>query len=194
VSKLQPASRTADKRYFGVAEGIVTSVEDPEHEGRVRLRLPWFDADDITDWCRSANLFAGNGYGSTWTPEVGDEVLVGFIHGDLRFPVVLGGLYNGQDKPPAYRQGDRNEKVLRSRAGHEIVVDDTPSRLGVRVTSSGGHRLVLDDSAGRVELTTKSGHGLTIDDRTGQLLLTAKSIEVKAAGPVTVTGTPIKLN
>lgn len=203
MNRNQPASRAADKRYFGVAEGVVEAVDDPDHEGRVRLKLPWFDEDEVTDWCRSANLFAGNGYGSTWTPEKGDEVLVGFVHGDLRFPVVLGGLYNGQDKPPAFREGDRNEKVLRSKAGHEIVVDDSPSRLGVRVTTKEGHRLVLDDTAGRIELMTKSGYGLAIDDRTGELILKATTVSIEASASVTIkastgtvgiTGQPITLN
>jgi phage baseplate assembly protein V len=202
VTTPQPGSRVADKRYYGVAEGIVTAVEDPQRECRVRVKLPWFDADEITDWCPTVNVFAGNGYGSTWTHEVGDEVLIAFVHGDMRFPIVLGGLYNGADKPPSSRQGDRNEKVLRSKAGHEIVVDDTPSRLGVRITTKAGHRLVLDDRADRIELMTKSGHGLAIDDRTGDLILKATTVSIEATGSISITskgevkvgGTQIRLN
>jgi phage baseplate assembly protein V len=202
VNRPQPGSRVADKRYYGVAEGIVTAVEDPQRECRVRVRLPWFDADEVTDWCRTTHLFAGNGYGSTWTPEVGDEVLIAFVHGDMRFPIVLGGLYNGADKPPSSPQADRNEKFLRSKAGHEIVVDDSPSRMGVRVTTKAGHRLVLDDRAERLELMTKSGHGLAIDDRTGDVILKGTTITIEATGSISITskaevsvdGTMIKLN
>ena len=77
---------------------------DPEHECRVTLRFPFFDgATAETDWCRVVQPYAGNGYGAVFVPEEGDEVLVAFVHGDMRFPIVLGGLYNGQDKPPTDR-------------------------------------------------------------------------------------------
>ena len=74
----QARSRSTDQRYYGVAEAIVTDVNDPEKEGRVKLRYPWFDDQTVSDWCRVRQLYAGNGYGTFFVPEVGDEVLVVF--------------------------------------------------------------------------------------------------------------------
>src|SRR5262249_13689265 len=99
-----PRAQTTDKRYYGVVEGIVVDVFDPDKEGKIKVRFPWFDDDMVTEYCRVCQLYAGNGYGALFVPEVGDEVLIGFIHGDMRLPIVLGGLYNGKDKPSSYRQ------------------------------------------------------------------------------------------
>jgi uncharacterized protein involved in type VI secretion and phage assembly len=93
--------QTVDKKYFGVATGIVQRVEDdPEKECRVQLTLPWYDGATISEWCRVAQPYAGNGYGASFVPEKGDEVLVAFDQGDMRYPVVIGCLYNGVDSRP----------------------------------------------------------------------------------------------
>jgi len=192
---------TTDHRFYGVAEALVASVEDPEKEGRVKLRLPWFDSREVTDWCRTANLFAGNGYGSTWTPELEDEVLVAFIHGDLRFPVVLGGLYNGKDKAPRARTASNNQKTLRTKAGHEVLLDDSPGSLGVEVTTSAGHRLRLDDVNDQITLEIKGGPSIVLRENGGEMQLKAtsitmeaSSITLKASGTLTAKGNPIELN
>jgi phage baseplate assembly protein V len=194
-------SRTADRRFYGVAEALVADVRDPEKECRVKLRFPWFDSKQVTDWCRIANLFAGNGYGDTWTPELEDEVLVAFIHGDLRFPVVLGGLYNGKDKPPRPRTADTNQKTLRTKAGHEVLLDDSSSSLGVEVITSAGHRLRLDDVKNQITLEISGGPSIVMSKNGGDMQIKATSITldattitIKASSTLTGSGNPIKLN
>jgi uncharacterized protein involved in type VI secretion and phage assembly len=201
VSTVTPRSMTADRRFYGVAEALVAAVEDPEKEGRVKVRLPWFDSGEVTDWCRVANLFAGNGYGSTWTPELEDEVLVGFVHGDLRFPVVLGGLYNGKDKPPRARTAANNQKTLKTKAGHEVLLDDSSGSLGVEVTTSHGHRLRLDDVSDQITLEVSGGPSIVMRKNGGDMqlkatsiTLDATSITIKASGTLTAKGTTIELN
>lgn len=164
---------TADVKYYGVAVGVVAEVsDDPALEGRVRLRLPWFDSTMVTDWCRVCQLYAGNGYGALWTPEKDDEVLIGFVLGNLLEPIVLGGLYNGVDKPPSSRTRDRNEKLLRTKAGH---------------------RIVFDDRAGTVTLAVESGASVTLSRST--ITLRAQNVEIVAdGGDVTVSGRTIRLN
>src|SRR4029453_4492610 len=100
-----------DQRYYGVVEALVEAV-DGDDEGRVKLRFPWFDDGTVTDWGRVTQLYPANGYGSVFVPEQGDEVLVAFVHGDMRFPIVLGGLYNGSDKPPAAPVEGRDRKTI----------------------------------------------------------------------------------
>jgi uncharacterized protein involved in type VI secretion and phage assembly len=192
---------TSDRRFYGVAEALVASVEDPEREGRVRVRLPWFDSTEVSDWCRVANVFAGNGYGSTWFPEPEDEVLVAFVHGDLRLPVVIGGLYNGKDKPPRARTADANPKTLRTKAGHEVLLDDTSRSLGVEVRTSAGHRLRLDDVNNEITLEISGGPSIVLRQAGGELQLTATSITLdatsitlNASGGLTASGKPIRLN
>jgi uncharacterized protein involved in type VI secretion and phage assembly len=201
VTSPTPRSMTTDHRFYGVAEALVADVEDPEKEGRVKLRLPFFDSSEVTDWCRAANLFAGNGYGSTWTPELEDEVLVAFIHGDLRFPVVLGGLYNGKDKAPRARTATNNQKTLRTKAGHEVLLDDSQGSLGVEVITSAGHRLRLDDVQDQITLEIKGGPSIVLRESGGEMHLKAtaitmeaSSITIEASGSLTAKGNPIELN
>jgi phage baseplate assembly protein V len=176
-----PRSRSTDRRYYGVVEALVTNVtDDPEQECRVTLRFPFFDgATAETDWCRVAQPYAGNGYGAVFVPEVGDEVLVAFVHGDMRFPIVLGGLYNGADKPPTHRTGSLDQKMVRTKHGHQVVLDDSQGQEAIRITTAGGHELVLDDAGGMVAVT---GNGVTITlDDSGTVTVQGTTVTVEAS-------------
>ena len=175
-----PRSRSTDRRYYGVVEALVTNVtDDPEHECRVTLRFPFFDgATAESDWCRVAQPYAGNGYGAVFVPEVGDEVLVAFVHGDMRFPIVLGGLYNGVDKPPTDRTASRDQKMIRTKHGHQVVLDDSPGQEAIRITTAGGHELILDDAGGTVAVTG-NGVKITLDD-SGTVTVQGTTVTVEA--------------
>lgn len=164
-------SRTTDQRYYGLAEAIVVDVNDPLHEGRVKLKFPWFDPDMVTDWSRVCQLYAGNGYGSLFVPEENDEVLVAFVHGDMRLPIVLGGLYNGKDKPATFHATDRDQKLVRTKGGHEILLDDTQNEKKVRVRTSGGHTVELDDQKRRLTITSTGGQSIELDDAGGRVVI-----------------------
>jgi uncharacterized protein involved in type VI secretion and phage assembly len=176
----QPRSRSTDCRIYGLVEAIVNAVtDDPEQEGRVKLTYPWFDGGrEVSDWCRVSQLYAGNGYGSCFVPEEGDEVLVAFIHGDMRFPVVLGGLYNGQDKPPTARTSDRDQKMIRTKAGHQLILDDSPNAQAVKLVTAGGHELVLDDQSGEIVISG-NGVSMTLNDD-GSVTVQADTVNVRA--------------
>jgi len=171
-----PRSRSTDRRYYGVVEAIVAKVTgDPEHECRVTLRFPFFDgATAESDWCRVVQPYAGNGYGAVFVPEEGDEVLVAFVHGDMRFPIVLGGLYNGVDKPPTDRTASQDQKMIQTKHGHKVVLDDSQGHEAIRITTAGGHELILDDASGTVAVTG-NGVKITLED----------------SGTVTVQGTKV---
>ena len=181
-----PRSRSTDRRYYGVAEALVASVtDDPEGECRVKLHFPFFDgATAESDWCRVAQPYAGNGYGVVFVPEVGDEVLVAFVHGDMRFPVVLGGLYNGLDKPPTRRTAELDQKMIRTKHGHQVVLDDSQGKEAIRITTAGGHEVSLDDAGGTVTVTGKSVK-ITLDD-SGTVTVEGANVAVKGTGAVTV--------
>jgi phage baseplate assembly protein V len=187
------SSSETDRRFYGVYEGLVTDLSDPEKEGRVKLKFPWFDDQMETEWCRVRQAYAGNGYGVFFVPEVGDEVLVAFIQGDMRFPVILGGLYNGQDKPPTYRDDSKDEKVIRTKAGHQITLDD----------SQGTEKITIVDSKekNRIEIDT-ANNSIKIESTSGKLIIKANEIEVsanttlkiEAGGKLDIKGATINLN
>jgi uncharacterized protein involved in type VI secretion and phage assembly len=178
---VQPRARQADRRYYGVVEGLVVeAVSDPANEGRVKVKFPWFDDGTVSEWCRVAQPYAGNGYGFMFTPEVGDEVVVGFSHGDMRLPIVLGGLYNGKDKPPASRTDTDDKKLIRTKGGHELLFDDSSGGPKIVVTSAGGHKVTLDDDPGTVTVETSRGQSLVLD-AAGKATLKADSITLDGA-------------
>ena len=110
------------KALFGVYPAQVTDVRDPDNQGRVKVRLPWLDkavTGPYEAWARLATLMAGNGRGSWFVPDPGDEVLVAFEQGDTRAPYVIGSLWNGVDHPPERMDGAGANavRVLRTRSG-----------------------------------------------------------------------------
>lgn len=172
-----PRCRSTDRRYYGVAEALVVDVNDPDKEGRVKLKFPWFDENMISEWCRVTQFYAGNGYGAFYVPEVGDEVVVAFVHGDMRLPIVLGGMYNGADKPASFRADNKNEKVLRTKAGHQIILIDTDGEETIRIIAKGDKN--------SIEVSTKD-NAIVLKSATGKLMLEAGDIEIKAKQTMTI--------
>ena len=99
------------QRMSGVVVGVVTNTQDPAGLGRVKVKFPWLSDSEESFWARVATPMAGKGRGFYFLPEVEDEVLLAFEHGDARFPYVLGALWNGQDKPP--ENNDKGENNIR---------------------------------------------------------------------------------
>jgi phage baseplate assembly protein V len=168
----------SDRRYHGVYPAIVAAVGDSQHPGQVRLRLDWFDSQMQTEWCRICNPYAGNGYGFVWHPEPGDEVLVAFMHGDMRWPIVLGGMYNGVDEPPTARTDARDQKLMRTKGGHELLMDDSAGQQRVRLASNGGHTVDIDDQAGTIVIATSGGVKVTLDDGGASVVIEAGAIKL----------------
>ena len=133
-----PGTHASDKIY-GVGIGIVTNNQDPEGMHRVKVKLPWLSDDQETWWARVSTPMAGSGRGIYFLPEVDDEVLIAFEHGDIRFPYVIGSLWNGKDQPPASNDGNNDTREIKSRSGHIIRLND--KGLGVHGIALHGARL-----------------------------------------------------
>lgn len=206
-------AEVADNKITGVVVGEVAAIDDPEDLGRVKIRFPWRDADDESYWARMATPMAGNDMGAYFIPEVGDEVLVSFAQGEQRFPYVLGALWNTDQKPPKGSDKQNDVRMVRSRSGHEVVLDDAENEAKVDIITSAGHTISLDDKSGSEKITIedKSGQNslefdaaagtLTIEGGT-KLELKATNIDLKgdgnvnieASGMLTLEGAMIKLN
>jgi uncharacterized protein involved in type VI secretion and phage assembly len=198
-------ARTLDKRYYGVVEALVEKVEDdPEGEGRVKMKFPWFDDGTVTEWCRVRQLYAGNGYGAFFLPEEKTEVLVAFVHGDMRKPVILGGLYNGQDKPVTSRTKDDDHKLIVTKYGHRLDLDDSPKHPAITLQTKHGHQLEVSDEKDLVTLSTHDGTKAVFDEAKKTITITtrggdkveidgnSKKVTVSSA-TVVLEGTSVKL-
>lgn len=210
---MESRTRSTDERFYGVVVGTVLDNLDPLEQGRVKVKLQDFDIE--SEWCLVSNFYAGNGYGSFFVPEVGDQVLVAFIHGDMRHPIILGGLYNDKDKPPTARTDDKDQKMIRTKGQHEILLDDTPGEERVQLKTKGGHvvdlsdvdkkitvkstgenQLVLDDSDQSVTIRTQGGQQIVMKD-VGQTITietgSGESIEISMTG-ITVKANSVTLD
>ncbi len=165
----------------GVVIGVVTNNRDPKGWGRVKVRYPWQDDKIESDWARLVSPMAGAGRGFEFLPEINDEVLVAFEHGDMHRPYVLGALWNGVDAPPEPSngvldgQGRVNKRIIKSRAGHQVILDDTNDVGGITVVDkTGSNKIVIDaqrnkliiEAQGDVEIKSSAGK-VTIDGATG---------------------------
>ena len=189
-------TRTTDKRFYGVVSGIVTDVQDDGQEGRVKVQFPWFDDQMETEWCRVRQFYAGDGYGAFFVPEVGTEVLVAFIHGDMRMPIILGGLYNGHDKPPTNRTSSQDQKMVRTKGGHELLFDDSNSEQRVRIKTKGGHTADLDDTGKKITIQSSGGQSVTIDDSSNDISIQvgASTVKLDSSGSITLTGMSVSVD
>jgi phage baseplate assembly protein V len=153
-----PRALASDQPIYGVAPAEVVE-NDGDDEGRVKVKYYWLDKGaSISPWVRVSQLHAGGDHGSVFVPEVGDEVLVAFFQGDMRQPYVLGALYNGQKKPPTAHNNGRDQKIIRTRAGHQILFDDKSKEI--TISTATGAKVILADS--------------------GQITLEAATVTVKA--------------
>jgi uncharacterized protein involved in type VI secretion and phage assembly len=192
----------------GVAIGLVTQNKDPEGLCRVKVSYPWHDQPRESYWARLAVPMAGSDRGMVLIPEVGDEVLIGFEREDVRFPYVLGSLWNGKDKPPVANTDGKNDKRLfKSRKGHQLLFDDG-ARGVVELALSDGKKIRFDDDGVNIEdgkgnrFTIDSASGAVTVEASGKLTIKAASISIeasasmgiKAGAVMTVSGSLIKLN
>ena len=189
----------------GLVVGLVTNNDDPEGWGRVKVKYPWLSDDHESDWARVVCVGAGKERGVQFIPEIDDEVIVGFELGDIHHPYVLGGLWNGTDAPSkksseAVKGGKVIERIVRSRLGHVIVLNDSDDKPSVTVKTKAGHTILLDDTPGSEKIVVKDKTGsntMTIDsvsnamtiDITGDIKIKSKAnISIEATANLEMKG------
>ena len=185
----------------GAFLAVVINVMDPENRNRVQVRV--FNADGVNGqdgavWARVAVPFAGSNRGAFFMPDVGDEVLVVYLSGDSRFPVVIGGLWNGHDSAPDSFGGSGNSVdrwTITGKAGTKIaIIEDssgptieftTPGHLTGKMTDSGGGSIEFSDS--RQTSIKIDSSGVTINAPTAQ-------VQVTAATSMSITAPQLNVN
>ena len=184
------AERVRDKkpltRWPGVVTAVVTNTEDPHNWGRVKVKFPWLTDEVESDWARVVGAGAGPEAGFCNTPDVDDEVLVSFEHGDFSRPIILGGLWNGQhDVPPLVTEAAQNERPLvrtwHSRSGHAIAMYDNSDNK-IEIKTAGGHTINMDDANNSFEVKSSSGLSITMDGGGSKIVIdSGGDVEIKTS-------------
>ncbi|MFS8200420.1 VgrG-related protein [Streptomyces sp. CWNU-52B] len=195
----------AGSRLPSVANALVTDVQDPLKQGRVKLQFPWLDDAYVSDWTRTVQM-GGKAGGGIFPMDVGDEVLVAFDRGALDHPFVIGGLYNGVDKPTNVKDVWLHDPVKKKAIRH-TVSDREGNRMdllsqqtglrkqGVRL-ATGNDRLTINLDRTKTEITVdskgavsiKGGTSVSVEAGTDLTLSARRSISIKSGGLVNIQG------
>ena len=203
------------KRFYGVTTGRVINLVDLMFLGRVQVQLPFIDDLDLSPWARIAAPMSGPLCGISFFPQIGDEVLVAFEHGDVNVPYIIGSLWNGFAPPfPNFPVPDspvRTSYSIRTLTGNQIMMVETPPMIeilapvaGQTISMTSAGTTVLSATAveivvgGATILVSPAGiqiAGTTITlAATTALNLTAPTINMTAAGTCTITGAMVVIN
>ena len=179
--------------------GIVTDNEDPDDLGRVKVKFPTLTEDHNSNWARVVSMGAADGRGFDCLPEIDDEVLVAFEHGDIHRPYILGGVWNGEDAPPNavsknVQDGKVRLRTFQTRTGHKIqfVEEDKDTKAGVYVETQGGYKVQLNESAKTITITTPMGkQSIELSDADNTIKTTnlIGDVQTTAMGQVNTTAT-----
>ncbi len=188
----------------GLAIGMVTNIKNTEKDwGYVKVKYPWLGDDIESNWIRVVGPGAGAERGIYWLPEINDEVLIGFEHGDIHYPYIIGGLWNGKDKPPVPigeavgGDGKVSQRMIKSRSGHQVILNDEDKKEQILIKSKSGHELLLDDASGKEQFVIKDKSGsnkMVIDSAKNAVSITsAKDLTLKATGKIVLDCTELAI-
>ncbi len=197
--------RESRHRIYGVVVGIVTNNKDTTGAYRVKVRFPWLPNGDESgqtsqesDWCRVSTVMAGGSRGFNCLPEVGDEVLVAFEHGEIMRPYVIGSLWNKTDAPILDNKGGKNNlRQFKSRSGHVLeFCDDKDNGEKVSIISNGAAKIVIDDKAKTIQVYSHGGKNfLVIDDQNNKVHLESNDkVELKSKGDFSIDCDNLNIN
>lgn len=190
----------------GLHIGIVTDIEDPENEFRVRVKIPAVNADEEGVWARQATLDAGNNRGTFFRPEPGDEVIIGFLGDDPRQVVMLGMLHSSALAAPVAPSSANNEKGYVSRSAFKMIFDDDKKSLTIE--SPGGKKIMVNDQDAVILIQDENGNkikmensGITIEAAStltlkggSQVKIEAPSVSVNGSGTTEIKGGIVQIN
>jgi len=177
LSQARVAETEANRVYEAVI-GLVTDIKDEGKLCRIKVKLPTIpEGSDNTWWATWVSIGGGKDRGWFSIPEIDDEVLVMFEHGDIGRPVIIGALWNGKDKPPDKNADGENKKRLwKSKSGHMVTFDDDKGTIEMK--DGNGIGIITIDKANKINIEAKQGD-VAIFAKDDMLIL-AKEISVKA--------------
>lgn len=168
----------------GLQVGVVLQLDqDPEAMYKVKVSLPTMKASTDGVWARLAGLYASDGCGAFFLPEVGDEVVLGFFDSDPSHPVLLGSLYSSKRKPPYEFDAANNTKAIVTRTRMKLEFNE--DKKIITITTPGLNKIVIDDDAKSILLQDQHGNQIEMN-QAGIALDSPKDIRLTAKGKITL--------
>jgi Rhs element Vgr protein len=175
----------------GLQIGVVTQLKnDPEEEDRIQLRIPVIHKADEGIWCRVSTLDAGNNRGTFFRPEIGDEVIVGFVNNDPRHGIVLGMLHSSAKPAPLKASDENHEKGYVSRSGMKLMFNDDEKTI--RIDTPGGNTLMLNEAGKKIQIEDQNGNKIILS-ADGINIESIKDLTLKAANDIKAEGNSINV-
>ena len=198
IGNLETSVEESKKKYYGVTVGKVINPLDPMMLGRVQVQLPFIDSLDLSPWARIALPMAGMLHGTYFIPNLNDEVLVAFEHGDVNAPYIIGSLWNAM-APPPLQSPVPQIRAIRTLAGNQIVFTEVPPSVTIQTaptppsvlpsppTPTGPYQTIMMSTAG---IQIMSPTPIQIMSPAGiQIVAGANIINLTPDG-ITITGAP----
>ncbi len=167
--------------------GTVKKIDtDPNGEYRVLVEVPVIQESGDGIWARLANLHASNSFGAYFYPEVGDEVVLGFLNNDPRFAIILGSLYGKKHKPPFTPEKKNNDKGIITKSKMKLTFEE--EKKVITIETPGGQKVTLDDDKKSLKLEDQNKNSVTLDDK-GITLNSGSDVKISAKGKITLSAT-----
>ncbi|EXU74931.1 type VI secretion system tip protein VgrG [Erwinia mallotivora] len=171
----------------GLQIGIVTKLDgDPDSSYRIQIKLPTLDNDSSLIWARLASFYGSSGCGNFFIPEIGDEMIVGFINQDPSNPVILGSLYSSRNIMPEEITADNYIKTIVTKSKMKIIFDDETSIM--TLITPNGNSVVMSDKDKSVTLTDQNSNTISMGE-SGIAINSSKDITITAKGSVSINST-----
>ena len=175
----------------GLQVGVVSQLEDdPDGEDRILVQMPIINNEEQGIWTRIASLDAGENRGAFFRPEIGDEVIIGFINDDPNHAVILGMLHSSAKPSPIKATDDNHKKGFVTRSEIKLLFDD--DKKSITIETPGGKKVIIDDDAGSIVIKDDNNNSITLNSD-GILAESGADFIIKAKGDVKVEGTNIEL-
>ena len=175
----------------GLQTAVVEDIElDATKRVRVKVRMFGAIGADKVVWARMATLGAGHERGMFFWPEKNDEVVLGFINDDPRYPVILGSLYGSKNMPPVPRDETNATKGFVSRKGLKLIFDDELQQVSIH--TSEGNRIVINENKKFIEINDVNKNNITLS-ADGIVINAANNLVIKAEGDISIKGKAVKI-
>ncbi|MEE8117617.1 MAG: phage baseplate assembly protein V [Gemmatimonadales bacterium] len=186
MSRVSESVEELQKKFYGVVTGKVINPLDPLTLGRVQVQLPFIDDLDLSPWARVAVPMAGIGHGTYFIPNVGDEVLVAFEHGELNAPYVIGSLWNAT-APPPFPSPVPQIRTIRTPIMNEIMFTEIPPTITIKTPAT---ETIFMSPAG-IQITAGAN---VINMTPDGITLTGANINIVGSAAINLNAPSISIN